>query len=52
MWEKIFRTRREARAFAKGQKAAGDIVFSIKQVVPGEPPQSMTAAIDAGEKRN
>lgn len=46
-WEKIFETRREARAFAKEQKRLGDVIFSIKKVVPGELPQSITAAINA-----
>lgn len=46
-WEKIFPTRREARAFAKKQQNVGDMVFSIAAVVPGEPPRSMTAAIEA-----
>lgn len=44
-WEKILPTRREARAFAKEHESFGDIIFSIKKVVPGEPPQSMAAAI-------
>lgn len=46
-WEKIFLTMREAKAFAKKHEGFGDIVFSIKPVVPGEAPQSMTAAIAA-----
>lgn len=46
-WEKIFPTRREADSFAKGQKKVGDIVFSVKKVVPGEGPQSLMGAIDA-----
>lgn len=50
-WEKIFPTLREARIFAKEHKAMGDIVFSVKKVVPGEKPQSMTALIDAGVPR-
>jgi hypothetical protein len=44
-WERIFPTRREARAFAKAQKACGDIVFKIAAVVPGEEAQSLMAAI-------
>lgn len=46
-WEQTFPTRREALAFAKEHKGFGDIIFSIAKVVPGEPPQSLTAAIDA-----
>jgi hypothetical protein len=46
-WEQTFPTRREAKAFAKKHEGFGDIVFSIAKVVPGEPPQSLTAAIDA-----
>lgn len=46
-WERVFPTMREARAFAKKQRSLGDIVFSVKKVVPGEPPQSMMAAIEA-----
>jgi hypothetical protein len=39
-WEKIFPTKREANAFAKRHEKMGDVVFSVKKVVPGEPPQS------------
>lgn len=48
-WEKTFSTKREADAFAKEHKGFGDIIFSIRKVVPGEAPQSMTAmaAIEA-----
>jgi hypothetical protein len=46
-WEKTFATRREAKAFAKEHESFGDIIFSIKKVVPGEPPQSLMAAIEA-----
>lgn len=46
-WEKIFPTMREARAFAKEHEKLGDVVFGVKKVVQGEPPQSMAAAIDA-----
>jgi hypothetical protein len=46
-WERIFPTLREAKAFAKKHKAMGDIVFSVAKVIPGEPPRSMTAAIEA-----
>ncbi len=45
-WEKIFPTRKEARAFAKAQAKCGDRIFSVKRVVPGEPPQSMMVAIE------
>jgi hypothetical protein len=44
-WEKIFPTMKEAKAFAREHETFGDIIFSIKRVVPGEPPQSMMAAI-------
>lgn len=47
MWEQIFPTMRKAEAFARKQTAVGDIVFSVKKVVAGEPPQSITAAIEA-----
>lgn len=46
-WEQIFRTMRAAKAFAKEQKSFGDIIFSIKKTVPGEPPRSIQAAIEA-----
>jgi hypothetical protein len=46
-WEKIFPTMKEARAFAKEHESFGDIIFSIKKVVPGEPPRSLAAAIEA-----
>lgn len=46
-WERIFPTMREAKAFAKKHESFGDIVFSIRKVMPGEPPQSLTAAIEA-----
>ena len=45
-WEKIFPTRREAKAFAKEHESFGDVIFSIKKVVPGEGPQSIMAAIE------
>lgn len=45
-WEKIFPTRREAREFAKKHRSLGDLIFSIKKVIPGEPPQSITAAVE------
>jgi hypothetical protein len=47
-WEKIFDTKREADAFAKEHRSFGDVIFSIRKVVPGEKPQSMAGAIDAG----
>lgn len=46
-WERIFPTKAEADQFAKKHRGMGDRVFSVKKVVPGEPPQSMQAAIDA-----
>lgn len=48
-WEKIFATKREAAAFAKGHRGFGDIIFSVARVIPGEPPQSLTAAITGGK---
>lgn len=45
-WEQIFPTKKKAQAFAKKHRSFGDRIFSIKKVVPGEPPQSMTAAIE------
>ena len=47
-WEQIFPTLRQAKAFAKEHEGFGDVIFSIAKVVPGEKPQSLTAAIDAG----
>ncbi len=49
-WERIFPTMKAARAFAKEHEGFGDVIFSIKKVVPGEPPQSMAAAIEASRK--
>lgn len=49
-WEKIFSTMREAKAFAKKHESFGDVIFSIAKVVPGEPPRSLMAAIDAANK--
>lgn len=46
-WEQIFPTSREAMIFAKVHKSFGDKIFSIRKVVAGEGPQSITAAIDA-----
>lgn len=48
-WEQIFPTKREADAFAKKHRGFGDIIFSVAKVIPGEPPQSMTAAIAAAQ---
>lgn len=48
-WEQTFRTLREARAFAKKHEGFGDTIFSIKKAVAGERPQSIMAAIAAGE---
>lgn len=47
MWEKIFPTLNKAEEFAIKQESVGDIVYSVKKVVEGEPPQSITAAIEA-----
>ena len=47
-WEKIFPTKREAKAFAKKHESFGDIIFSIGPVFAGQEPQSLTAAIEAG----
>jgi hypothetical protein len=46
-WEKIFATKKEAKAFAKEHESFGDLIFSIKKVVPGEPPQSLMAMMGA-----
>jgi hypothetical protein len=46
-WERIFPTMKEARAFAKEHESFGDVIFSVRKVVPGEAPQSMQAAIEA-----
>ena len=51
-WEQIFQTKRAAEAFANKQSSYGDIIFSIKKVVAGEPPQSLMAAIDASKSNN
>lgn len=48
-WEKVFRTMKEAKAFAKEHESFGDVIFSITQVVPGERPRSLAAAIAAGD---
>lgn len=45
-WEKIFPTMRTAKAFAKEHESVGDVIFSVKKVVPGEEPQSLMAAIE------
>lgn len=47
-WEKTFPTLREAKAFAKKHESFGDLIFSIGPVIPGQGPQSLSAAIDAG----
>lgn len=44
-WEQTFPTKKEATAFAKKHESFGDIIFSIKKVVPGEAPQSLAAAV-------
>ena len=48
-WERIFPTKREAESFAKEHRSFGDVIFSVAKVVPGEPPQSMAGAIEAGK---
>ena len=47
MWEQTFPTMRAAQAFARRHHSFGDIIFSIAEVVPGEGPKSITAAIHA-----
>lgn len=51
-WEAVRRTKREAMAFASEHRKMGDTVFSIKRVVPGEPPRSMMAAIEASKSND
>jgi hypothetical protein len=46
-WEQTFPTKREAQVFAKKHRGFGDRIFSVAKVVPGEPPRSITAALDA-----
>lgn len=48
-WEKIFPTKREAEVFAKKHRSFGDVIFSVAKVVPGQPPQSLAAAIEAAK---
>jgi hypothetical protein len=48
-WERVFPTMREAIAFAKEHESFGDVIFSIKEVMPGDKPQSLAAAIEAGQ---
>lgn len=50
-WEQTFPSMREAKAFVKEHESFGDIIFSISRVVPGEPPKSLAAAIEAGQLR-
>jgi hypothetical protein len=50
-WEQTFPTMRAAKAFAKTHESFGDVIFSIKKVIPGEKPQSIMAAILAAEAR-
>lgn len=49
-WEQIFPTMRAAKTFAKEHKSFGDVIFSVKKVIPGEGPQSMMAVIDAAKE--
>jgi hypothetical protein len=51
-WEKIFPTKSEANKFAAAQKKVGDVIYSIKRVVPGEPPQSLMAMIESARKED
>lgn len=45
-WEKTFPTKREAEAFAKKHRSFGDVVFSIKKVVPNDRgPHSLMSAL-------
>lgn len=44
-WEKTFPTMQEAEAFADKHRSFGDVIFSVKEVVDGEPPQSLAGAI-------
>ena len=46
-WEKTFPTYREAEDFALEHEGFGDVIFSVARVIPGEPPQSITAALAA-----
>ena len=47
-WEQMFTTKRKAVAFANKCEARGDVVYSVKPVVNGEPPQSIMAAAVPG----
>lgn len=47
-WEQVFPSLRKAKAFAKEHENFGDVVFSISKVLPGQRPQSLAAAIEAG----
>jgi hypothetical protein len=50
-WEQIFSTKRQAEAFAKKQRACGDVIFSIKKVDPNDPgPHSIMAAVGAYDR--
>lgn len=48
-WEQVFPTMRAAQAFAKKHKSFGDVIFSVKKIVPGEGPQSLMAAITSAK---
>lgn len=48
-WEKVFETKRDATAFAKNHVAMGDMIFSIKKTVDGEPARSLMSAIAADD---
>lgn len=46
-WEQTFKTKGEADAFALKHLSYGDIIFGVNEIVEGEPPQSLMAAIQA-----
>lgn len=49
-WERVFRTRREADAFAKKHRAMGDKVFSVRKVDLNDlGPHSIMGAIAASD---
>lgn len=50
-WEKTFRSKREAEAFAKKHRGFGDVIYGIRKVDPTDPgPHSIMAAIAAHER--
>jgi hypothetical protein len=50
-WEAILPTKRAADAFARKHRGFGDIIFSIRRVVPGEQPKSLAAVIATLSRR-